>query len=127
MITKSIICQVLEANKDLFNPMIEDGILTDHYNTIANEILAAPGILEAKWIAFTLIGASPSGKTNIYQVRSKENPNILLGIIKWYPAFRCYSFFAAPNTIFEPVCMGDICNFINMLMQLRATAKKTLS
>ncbi len=74
---------------------------------------------EPKWISFTKIGPTASGLTFIYQVRSKENPNVLLGEIKWYPAFRCYSFYPQPHCVFETKCMEDIIAFIEFIMHMR--------
>ena len=71
---------------------------------------------EPKWITFVLVDQKP--KTSVYEVRSKEG-NIYLGQIKWYAPWRCYSFFPAPDTIFEKKCLGDIVNFINKLMYER--------
>jgi len=120
MITKAIISQTLDQHfKHCFHPDISDEDLPKILNQIADTIFkAVPVPVDSKWLLFTGGYDSPSGKTKIYQVRSKETPHFLLGEIKWYPAFRCYSFFASSNTIFETQCLQDIANFIDVLMHL---------
>lgn len=116
MITQTTIAQTLERYKHCFDRGLDDGELTDVIKRIATDIAGAPQIRPAKWLIFEKIGSSPSGKTYIYQVRQKETPHALLGEIKWYPAFRSYSFFTMPDIIYEPSCLTDITLFIEALM-----------
>jgi hypothetical protein len=48
-----------------------------------------------KWINF--IKQESTGKTEIYKVFSKEG-NLELGTIKWYSAWRCYTFQPKPRS-----------------------------
>lgn len=68
-------------------------------------------------------------KTKVYGVFSKETEivsgvtphNILLGVIKWHPNWRQYSFFPVTDyeTVFEKTCLGDITRFMIQLMNDR--------
>jgi hypothetical protein len=50
-------------------------------------------------------------KTKVFAVHATGGE--LLGIVKWYPAWRCYSFYTLTdrNTIFERACLHDIARF----------------
>lgn len=61
-----------------------------------------------KWIVFNICG--DTGKTKMWEVVSKEGGD-RLGLVKWYPGWRRYCFFPAPNTIFEQDCLRDIAQF----------------
>lgn len=113
------IIKFLKSKRQYFDLSVNNADFEKRMSELAKGILnASPEIEEAKWITFTNTGKSPSGKTNIYQVRQKETPHVLLGEIRWYPAFRCYSFFPREYTIYEPQCMASIINFIEVLMAL---------
>ncbi len=71
---------------------------------------------EPKWIKFVLVEQKP--KTSIYNVLTKDD-DLFLGQIKWFPKWRCYSFFPGNNTIFEKNCLKDITNFIEKIMSER--------
>jgi hypothetical protein len=60
------------------------------------------------------------GKTKRIIVVSKKHLNIL-GAIKWYGAWRQYTFYPEPDTIWiwNKECLKDIINYINNLMQER--------
>lgn len=77
---------------------------------------------ESKWITIeeTTFGDK---KTKTFFILSKENRDVL-GSIKWYGAWRKYSFFPADNTLFESQCMMDIVEFMNSLMEERKELKK---
>lgn len=125
IITQSNIAQLLDNKySGYFDQSVDDATRQDRYKEIAADIAGTPQISEAKWISFTKTGESPSGKTNIYRVRQKQTPHALLGEIRWYPAFRGYSFFPEPYTIFETRCMADIILFIEAIMHLRPKKEK---
>lgn len=51
-------------------------------------------------------GTSQSGKTNIWIV--KHTGGTLLGEIKWWAAWRKYTFFPFAGTLYDPVCLREI-------------------
>lgn len=74
-----------------------------------------------KWIHFTF--QHDTGKTKVYNCYNTEY-NSLLGQVKWYAGFRKYSFFAAPNIVFETQCLKDIASFLDKLMLERKIASQ---
>ncbi len=64
---------------------------------------------EGKYIWIRNIGRQPGAKTARFEVWSKSPCRI--GMIKWYPAWRCYSYFPDPNTLYEKVCLREIADF----------------
>lgn len=58
------------------------------------------------------------GKTKRFMVVSKKRLNIL-GEIKWYGAWRQYTFWPIGDTIWNTQCMKDIILFIDNLMSER--------
>lgn len=58
------------------------------------------------------------GKTKRFIIVSKKHFNIL-GEIKWYGAWRQYTFIPEDNTIWNIQCMKDIILFIDNLMSER--------
>lgn len=71
----------------------------------------------AKWIYIDFLCRSKSGKTNIYQVMSREG--VHLGDIRWYASWRRYAFFPEINSIYEMDCLRDIAQFLATLKQER--------
>lgn len=82
---------------------------------------------KGKWIEFNLQPRDPKRKTDTYFVCNKDDifthRKEKLGEIKWFPAFRKYSFFPVEGCIFEKTCLTDICNFLDWLMQERNKGK----
>lgn len=76
--------------------------------------------MESKWIKFEK--KETKTKTSVHEVLTKEGDE-LLGKIKWFPRWRCYSFFPEPNTVFERTCLTDIVKFVEGLMQDRKKIK----
>lgn len=74
----------------------------------------------SKWIEFLPIVA-PRRKTSTWELVAKESGSHL-GWIKWYSPWRKYSFFPGVETLYEPICLRDIANFIDEQMVAR---KKT--
>ncbi len=74
--------------------------------------------MNGKWIDFLQMPREKPGmKTLVWQVVPKSEdrgPQHPLGLVKWYGGFRKYSFFPAPNTIYEQVCLRDIAEFCEM-------------
>ena len=75
-------------------------------------------LIMSKWIEFYLY--EDTGKTKKYNIVTKDYP-MILGEVKWFSRWRKYSFFPAPNTVFEKDCMMDIVDFIDKLMLERKT------
>jgi hypothetical protein len=52
--------------------------------------------------------------TRRLEVRAKKG-DVLLGWIRWYGMFRCYSFLPCEGTVYETDCLGDIVATLNRL------------
>jgi hypothetical protein len=78
---------------------------------------------ENKWLYFELIEKKP--KTNVFAVMSKCG-DFMLGIIKWYPAWRHYCFFPTfeEETVYSDRCLKSISEFITELNGKHKNAKK---
>lgn len=63
------------------------------------------------WIKFNEGPHSPSGKTQTWFVKTKDDSRAYLGEIRWYAPWRCYAFWPEPGTIFERDCLRNIANF----------------
>lgn len=74
-----------------------------------------------KWIYFSAV--VNTGKTTVYNCYNKEHETFL-GQVKWYGAFRKYSFFPEPNIVFETQCLKDIASFLDQLMLERKIQKQ---
>jgi hypothetical protein len=46
-----------------------------------------------------------------------------LGEVRWHGAWRCFAFFPAAGTLFEPTCLRDLAAFIDWLMGERKAAR----
>ena len=79
----------------------------------------------SKWIDFQKLKTPASRKTDVYHVVTKDG-NSLLGMISWYPAWRCYSFMPNSNCVFETQCLKDIISFIEKLMLERKLEKQKI-
>jgi hypothetical protein len=83
---------------------------------------------EPKYIQFIEHGVSPSGKTKIWQITSKDDFNDFLGWIKWDGAWRCYSFYPTSNVdgglVFEKQCLRDIADFCEKQTKLHKPKTK---
>ena len=68
------------------------------------------------YICFVNLGVIPGGKTNLYEVWTKNADDsigdIKLGEIKWFGRFRKYSWFPAAGMVFEEVCNQEITDFM---------------
>ena len=65
----------------------------------------------AKWIEFEDAGTTPSGKTRVWWVVSKENRGTI-GQVRWDARWRKYVFAPTGGTIYEQQCLRDIATFI---------------
>lgn len=58
--------------------------------------------------------AAPMTLTRRFEVRAKKG-DLLIGSIRWYGPFRCYSFLPLEGTVYEVDCLGDIIDTLNQL------------
>lgn len=68
------------------------------------------------YIEFELVEKKP--KTDVYHVVN-TNENIVIGMIRWYGAWRKYCFFPEDDIVLSGGCLHDIEEFINELMEKR--------
>lgn len=61
-------------------------------------------------------------KTDTWRVLSRRSGDVL-GLVKWYGAWRQYCFFPGLGTVFNVGCMNDINEFIGKQMDARRKAK----
>lgn len=64
-----------------------------------------------KYITITQSGLSPSGKTKVFRVDSKE-AGFEIGYVRFYPKWRKYVYEPLDDTIYEQVCLREIASFI---------------
>jgi hypothetical protein len=64
-----------------------------------------------EYLTVTPVPVPPKRKTKIWDV--KGNNGAVLGQVKWYGAWRQYTFCPWPDTIFNKGCMEDLCAFLN--------------
>lgn len=76
--------------------------------------------VKKKYINFELLEKKP--KTSVYAVINNKFGNIL-GVIKWYSSWRKYCFFPEEKTLYDVICLGDIKDFIQNLMDERMVMK----
>lgn len=71
-----------------------------------------PSEWQGKYIKFHLSEEqTKSGKTQIWNVTAKAD-DFTLGQVRWFARWRKYSFFPAPDCVFEETCLGDIGDFL---------------
>ena len=75
----------------------------------------------SKYLAFRLI--KDSGKTQVYSVDSRSG-GYRLAIIKWYGAWRQYTLFPEPDTVWNTTCLQDVNAFIDGLMEARKSPRQ---
>lgn len=73
----------------------------------------------AKYLEFRLIPRPEHRKTDMYDVWNKEDKSFL-GRVSWYASWRCFAFYpSGRNLVFERVCLRDIAEFLDQLMEKR--------
>lgn len=78
----------------------------------------------AKWIDFhECVPRTPAAKTKRWAVSAKEGAG--LGTVQWFGRWRQYTFFPAPATAFEPVCLRDIATFCEEQTRAHLLARKS--
>jgi len=71
-------------------------------------------VKETKHLWFVYDHKSPSGLTQIWEVRNRKQ-NISLGWIKWAGNFRKYAYFPNPESLYDATCLRDIADFCEEL------------
>jgi hypothetical protein len=71
---------------------------------------------------FTLIGRSPSGITQIWQITSVHT-GVLLGQISWYSAWRRYVIFPESGTVYDSACLTEITKFLDEQMSIHSQGR----
>lgn len=86
----------------------------------------------SRWIDFIEQPRPASRKTPVFDVVKKREGKAsageegmlhALGQVRWFGAWRCYAFFPANGTLFEPTCLGDLAAFCAWLMAKRKAVR----
>lgn len=70
-----------------------------------------PSNTPSPYIEIVEIGLSPSGKTKIWKVVNKNNPDDVPGIIKWNGGWRKYVYYSV-HAYYDWQCLRQIADFI---------------
>lgn len=81
-------------------------------------------VSDSKWIYFKDVTPSEK-KTKVFNVLTKDGDG-LLGVVKWFGPWRCYSFYPEANTLYERTCLIDITKFLSSLMLERKLVKQKI-
>lgn len=73
---------------------------------------------ESKHIYFDHIRTSPSGKTDIWHLITK-NTKLHIGAVRWAGNFRKYAFYPLADTFYDSNCLRDIAEFLEHQMEVR--------
>lgn len=79
-------------------------------------------IKETKYLVFEEQEISINRKTKIIHVTNIRHDDVI-GVIKWYSAWRQYCFFPEIYTVWNTTCLDDVQDVIRELMQDRKTEK----
>lgn len=74
----------------------------------------------AKYVDFTYIGLSKSGKTHIWAVTGKGGPENGIGIIRWHGAWRKYVY-ESDEAFYDWDCLRLIADFCEAATKERKT------
>lgn len=70
------------------------------------------------WVRFVDEGKlTKRAVTHKFSVWTREGGK-MLGIVRWFPAWRCYCFFPV-NAVLEKTCLRDIAEFIETETKIR--------
>jgi hypothetical protein len=101
-----------------------DTLLSRCIGFIGGQIIdAVGGASKERYLEFRL--AHEGEKTSTWDVVSVRHGD-LLGIIRWWGAWRQYTFFPSNNTVFNPDCLREISAFIEDQMKARKKRKAVL-
>jgi len=70
---------------------------------------------EFDYIKFSQLVVKNKMKTTTWDCSNKRT-GALLGFVKWFSAWRRYTFHAVGETVFDASCLADIAGFLNSLM-----------
>lgn len=70
-----------------------------------------PSLENGKYMGIKSMPTPPDRKTKIFSVFELKT-GYQLGEIKWFPRWRCYSFYPAPNTVFDEECTKQIYSWL---------------
>jgi hypothetical protein len=71
-----------------------------------------------KWIEARLLGPSESGKTQRFEIVTR-NGGVRLGEVRWFGRWRQYVFCPDGDTVYEQTCLDDLRGFLAGLMAER--------
>jgi hypothetical protein len=77
---------------------------------------------KGEYIYFRNLGKTDNRVTNIYEVLTEYSE--ILGEIRWFGRWRCYSFFPDTDTLYEQTCLRDIADFCETVTKEHRAAKK---
>ncbi|MCE5227911.1 MAG: hypothetical protein LLG05_18885 [Porphyromonadaceae bacterium] len=69
--------------------------------------------LEYQYLSFIEV-SNPKGKTRIFECRNK-NSQTVLGMVKWYGAWRQYCYSPTVQAVYSAGCLDDMSDFIKQL------------
>ena len=75
-----------------------------------------------EYLTATFVRPSPSGKTDIWAIRSVSSSEVL-GEIKWFGRWRQYVFFPVDGTIWNPDCLDAVSTFVRGRTKASAEAR----
>lgn len=78
--------------------------------------------MTSQYLRFSLVGASSSGKTEVWEVTSTRGD--ALGEIRWFGRWRQYAFFPASGTIYNPNCLAEIAGHVGWLTRRHRNAPR---
>jgi len=74
--------------------------------------------MKTKYQYISFVQIASKTKTTVWKCVSNWGKGEL-GIIKWYPAWRQYSYFSTVQAVYSRGCLDDIGDFIRQLMDMR--------
>ena len=76
-------------------------------------------VYDGKWVSILkTVPRSPSRKTGVYEVVTKETRSVI-ATIHWYVPWRKYALFPREETVWETTCLHEIVVFLDELMEER--------
>ncbi len=69
-----------------------------------------------KYMVANLLPRPTHQKTSLWDIRSSKG-NSLLGVVRWYGAWRQYAFMPSANIVLNPDCMDELSAFIRFHMK----------
>ncbi len=76
-----------------------------------------------KFLSFHEDGTIPGGTTLFVRVMTADGRG-LLGTIRWFAAWRRYTFYPFSDTLFDAGCLREVADYLEKMMQDHAKKKK---